>query len=476
MRTALSLIAASALALSGCVSFAPDYQRPAQPVPAAYPDSAAAGTAPLATDLSWQQFFADEALREVIALSLDNNRDLRIAVLKIEQARAQYRIQDADRLPTVEGGASFDRSRTPAALSRDGRSTIASQYGATVGITNYELDLFGRVKSLSDSALQAYFATAETRRSVHIGLVAEVATAWLQWAADLEHLETAKSTLRTQDESYRLTERRVAIGTASNLTLRQQQNSVEVARADVARYTGLVARDRNALALLVGAPVPERLAPRTLTRALNALPPLEAGLPSELMLRRPDVLAAERQLVAANADIGAARAAFFPRITLTGSAGSASRELSGLFDAGSGVWSFMPSLSVPIFDGGRNRANLDAAKVGRDIRVAEYEQAIQSAFREVADALAQRESIAGQLDAQQALVAASDEALTLSDARFTRGLDNYLQVLDAQRTLYSGQQTLIDTRLAELSNSVALYRALGGGWTAPDAVTIAGAP
>ena len=464
MRRIRPLVLATLAMSSGCASMAPHYERPALPVPATFPDATDAGSS-AAADISWQDFFADAKLRDAIGTALANNRDLRVAVLNIEQARAQYRIQDAQRLPTINaaGGASINRN--PADLSPTGEASISRQYSATVGLSAYELDLFGRIKSLSDQALEQYLGTAETRRATQISLVAEVATTWLQWAADQEHLNYARQTLRTQDDAYKLTQRRVEIGSASNLTLRQQQFSVETARADVSRYTGLIATDRNALALLLGAPVPDSLAPESLAPNLNALPPLPAGLPSDLLLRRPDLLASERSLRAANANIGAARAAFYPRISLTASAGTGSAELSNLFGSGSGIWSFAPQITLPIFDGGANRANLDFANVSRDIRVAQYERAIQSAFREVADALAQRTTIGGQIDAQQSLVNAADEALMLSDARFTRGVDSYLTVLDAQRTLYSAQQDLINTRLAQLSNGVALYRALGGGWS-----------
>ena len=338
------------------------------------------------------------------------------------------------------------------------------QYSATLGVSAYELDLFGRVRNLSAQALEQYLSTEEARRSTQISLVAEVATAYLTWAADLERLALARETLRSQSDTYALTKRRFELGSASALTLRQVQTSVDSARVDVARYTGQVAQDRNALALLLGAPVPAELAPQALGDSLNALPELPAGLPSALMLRRPDLLQAEHQLKAATANIGAARAAFYPRISLTASAGSGSGELSGLFKGGSGSWTFLPQISLPIFDGGANRAGLDNAVAGRDIALAQYEKAIQSAFREVADALAQREALSGQLEAQQSLVEASGEALRLSDARFARGVDSYLDVLDAQRTWYGAQQTLIGTRLSRLTNGVTLYKALGGGW------------
>ncbi|MBB3294288.1 multidrug efflux system outer membrane protein [Mitsuaria sp. BK045] len=457
---------AAALLLSGCVNLAPRYERPAAPVPEHYPDAPAdAGSNGAANaDVGWRTFFADAKLRGLIELALDNNRDLRVAVLNIAQARAQYRIQDAATLPTLSANGSGTATRTPASLSATGEALTSHQYSATLGVSAYELDLFGRVRNLSAQALEQYLSTEEARRSTQISLVAEVATAYLTWAADLERLALARETLRSQSDTYTLTQRSFELGSASALTLRQVQTSVDSARVDVARYTGQIAQDRNALALLLGAPVPAELAPGALGDSLNALPELPAGLPSELMLRRPDLLQSEHKLKAATANIGAARAAFYPRISLTASAGSGSADLSGLFKGGSGSWTFLPQISLPIFDGGSNRASLDSAIAGRDIAVAQYEQAIQSAFREVADALAQREALSGQLQAQQSLVEASGDALKLSDARFARGVDSYLDVLDAQRSWYGAQQTLIGMRLSRLTNGVTLYKALGGGW------------
>ncbi len=459
----LSLMAA-ALLLAGCANLAPIYERPASPVPAAYPGATPDSTA--AAQADWQEFFSDARLRELIDLALKNNRDLRVAVLNIEQARAQYRIQDAQTLPTLNAAGSGTAARTPGSLSGTGATVISHQYSANLGVSAYELDLFGRVRNLSKQALEQFLATEQARRATQISLVAEVATAYLTWAADLERLALARDTLRSQSESYQLTQTRFELGVASALTLRQLQTSVESARVDVARYTGQVAQDRNALALLLGTPVPDRLPPEALDETLNALPELPAGVPSELMLRRPDLLQSEHQLKAATASIGAARAAFYPRISLTATAGSSSAALSSLFKAGSGSWSFIPQISLPIFDGGTNQANLDSAVAGRDIAIAQYEKAIQTAFREVADALAQRSAVGDQLQAQNALVQASGEVFQMSQARFDRGVDSYLDVLDAQRSWYSARQTLIATRLARLTNGVTLYKVLGGGWTA----------
>jgi multidrug efflux system outer membrane protein len=459
----LSLVAA-ALVLAGCVNLAPTYEQPAAPVPATYPGTAPDG--PAAADIDWHTFFADAKLRGLIELALANNRDLRVAVLKIEQARADYRVQDSQTLPTINASGSGTASHTPASLSSTGSEVTSHQYSASLGISSYELDLFGRVRNLSRKALESYLATEQARRSTQISLVAEVASDYLTWAADLERLALARETLRSQRETYALTKRSFELGNASALSLRQLQTSVDSARVDVANYTGQVAKDRNALALLLGVPVPDELAPQVLGEQLNALPELPAGLPSELLLRRPDLLESEHELKAATANIGSARAAFYPSITLTASAGSSSAELSQLFKSGSKAWSFSPQISLPIFDGGNNQANLDSAVAARDITVAQYEKAIQTAFREVADALAERSSLGDQLEAQSSLVEASGEALKLADARFSHGVDSYLDVLDSQRTLYSAQKTLISTRLSRLTNGITLYKVLGGGWSA----------
>jgi outer membrane protein, multidrug efflux system len=329
---------------------------------------------------------------------------------------------------------------------------------------SFELDLFGRVRSLNGQALEQFLATTEARRAAQISLIAEVANAYLTWSADLEQLGLAQQTLQSQSESYALTLRRFELGSASELTLRQIQTSVDTARVDVARYTQLIAKDRNALTLLLGTAVPNDLAPTLLTDTISTIADLPAGLPSDLLQRRPDILQAEHELKAADFNIGAARAAFYPRITLTGSAGSSSADLTGLFEAGSGAWSFVPQITVPLFAGGANRANLDAAWVSRDIEVAQYERAIQSAFREVADALAERRTLGDQLAARLSLVDATTASFKLSQARYERGIDSYLDVLDSQRSMYGAQQGLIDTRLQQLSNTVTLYKVLGGGW------------
>lgn len=462
-----TLTVALAAALASACTMIPDYQRPAAPVPTAFPDAAPAGTpavAPPADAIAWRNYFADARLREVIALALANNRDLRIAALNIERARAQYRIQRADLFPAVGATASQTAQRLPGDLTRSGESDVSHVYSATVGFAAYELDFFGRVRSLKAEALEAYLGTEEARRSAQISLVAEVANAWLTLAADRERLALARSTFETRQKSHDLTRRSFDAGAVSALDLHQAQTLMESARADAARYRSFVAQDENALALVVGAPVPAELLPATLTDSVSAVAELPAGVPSEVLTRRPDILQAERSLRAANASIGAARAAFFPSITLTAAAGTASSTLDGLFGGGAGTWSFIPQIRIPIFEAGRLKANIDVAEVQRDINVAQYEKAIQSAFREVADALADHATLTEQLDARRALVDATAAGFRLSEARYKGGVDSYLGLLDAQRTLYSAELELIGVRLAEAANRVALYKVLGGGW------------
>jgi multidrug efflux system outer membrane protein len=465
---------AAALILAGCASMAPDYARPAMPVEDTWPqgpayraaDRSAAGSpaAAAAADISWQAFIVDHRLRELVEIALSNNRDLRVATLNIERARAQYGVQSAEALPSIGVSGSGAAQRMPADLSPSGQAGITRQYSAGVGMSAYELDLFGRVRSLKDEALQRYLSTQEAHRTVQIALVAEVANAYLTLAADQERLKLARRTLDSQRASYALTRRSQELGAASMLDLRQAQTLVESARVDVARFTSQVARDRNALELLLGSRLPDGLLPAGQGDGPATLSALEAGLPSDVLQTRPDVLRAERLLRAANANIGAARAAFFPRIALTASAGTASSALGSLFDGGTGFWNFMPQLDLPIFDGGRNRANLKVSETNRDIAMAEYEKSIQVAFREVADVLADRGTLGEQLDAQRDLVEASEHNRTLADARYRSGVDSYLNVLDAERNLYAAQQDLISLRLRHSSNHVALYKALGGGW------------
>ncbi len=464
-RLRITTIALAAMLAGGC-SLIPEYQRPAAPVPAAFPNapSKAATGAPQADALAWRDYFADARLRQLIELALTSNRDLRVAALNIERARAQYGIQRAALFPAIGATGAENAQRLPGDLRQGGEAGISRQFSATLGFSAYELDFFGRVRSLEEQALEQYLATEEARRSAQIALVAEVANTWLTLAADRERLALARSTYGTRQKSYDLTRRSFEAGAVSALDLRQAETLLEGARADVARYTALVAQDGNALALVVGAPLPEETLPEKLTDALTTVAELPAGVPSEVLVRRPDILQAERALRAANASIGAARAAFFPSITLTAAAGTASASLDGLFQGGSGTWSFLPQIRIPIFEGGRLQASLDAAEIQRDINVAQYEKAIQSAFREVADGLAVRATVTEQLDARRKLVAATAETYRLSDARYRAGVDSYLGLLDAQRALYGAELDLIGVRLSEASSRVALYKALGGGW------------
>lgn len=462
-RTLALLLAASTLA--GC-NLAPRYERPGLPVGQAWP--APGVTAPAgasAGDLAWRDVILDARLRQVIDLALRQNRDLRIAAGNIERARAQYRVQRAELLPAINAVGSETRTHTPAGVSQSGQSGTFDQYSATVGFSAYELDLFGRIRNLSAAALQTYFAVEENRRTVQISLVAEVAADYLTLAADQDLLTIILDTLKSRDDTLTLIQKRFDAGAASQLDLSQAQTLAEQARSDAAVATSRVAQDRNALQLVVGAEIPAELLPHGDVAAVGVLADLQPGLPSDVLTRRPDVLAAEHNLQAQNANIGAARAAFFPSISLTGATGSASTDLNGLFKSGTGAWSFAPQVVLPLFAGGANVANLKGAKAGRDIAVAQYEKAIQTAFREVSDALAVRATVRDRVSAQERLAAAAMTAQTLSQARYDRGVDSYLSVLDAQRTLYVARQTLVLARLTESLNRVELYKALGGGST-----------
>ncbi|WDG77858.1 efflux transporter outer membrane subunit [Pseudomonas chlororaphis] len=457
------LVPALAL-LGGCINLAPEYQRPEAPVAEQWLPGSQPGKWEAAADIHWQQFFTDSRLARLQTLALANNRDLRLASLNIEKAQAQYRIQRAALFPAIDAGVSGTHARTPASSSSSGVATTSHDYSAQLGLSSYELDVFGRLRNLKDEALEAYLSLAETRRSTQISLVAEVATAWLTLAADNELLRLAQETLRSQQATYELTQRSHALGGSSGLALAQAQTTVESARGDVAVYASQILQDRNALRLLVGSEIPDELLPDASLQSTALLVRVPDELPSSLLQRRPDVLAAEHTLKSANIDIGAARAAFFPSISLTANAGSASSALSGLFKAGSGAWTFAPSISLPLFDAGSNRATLDAAKVEREIQVQTYQQTVQSAFKEVADALAERSTLDERLEAQQALTDASRKSFELADALYRGGSQSYLEALDAQRSLYSAQQDLISLRLAEQSNRVTLYKVLGGGW------------
>ena len=456
----LALVAA----LGGC-SLIPEYQRPDAPVAAdwpqgeAYPQGAA-----LASEraLGWREFFRDPALQQLIEVALENNRDLRIAALNVDAYRALYRVQRADVLPAVSADGSGTRSRMPGDLNMTGEPAISSQYSATFGVS-WELDLFGRLRSLRDQALEEYFASEAAQRSTQISLIASVANAWLTLQADQALLQVTRDTLKTYEQSLGLTQRSFDVGVASALELRQARSAVDSARVSIEQYTRLVAQDRNALTLLLGQALPAGL-PSSDGLERTQLAALPIGLPSDLLQQRPDILQAEYQLRAVNASIGAARAAFFPRISLTGAAGTASSELSGLFDGGSGYWSFSPSISVPIFNAGQLRANLDYAQISKNIQVSQYEKAIQTAFREVADGLAAQATYTRQVQAQRDLLQTSEDYYNLAERRYRTGVDSYLTVLDAQRQLFNVQQQLIGDRLAQMTSEVNLFKALGGGW------------
>lgn len=434
--------------------------------------AAAAPVDPLrsADAIGWRDVFTDPRLNRAIETAIANNRDLRIAVLNAAAAAAEFRIQRADLFPQFSATGSLTTSRTPLGLASttvpvDSTAGVNRRvYNASIGLSAYEIDLFGRIRSLSTAAFERYLGYEETRRSAQITLVGQVASGWLAIAADQELIDLTRQTLANQQEAYNITRAAFQGGTATELALRQAQTSVETARASLERYSRAKAQDMNALALLLGQPVSEDLLPSSLSARNPAVATVLPGVSSDILLRRPDVLAAERNLAAANAEVGAARAAFFPSITLTGSAGTGSAALSTLFGAGSGIWSFAPQINIPIFTAGALEGSLDAAKIRTDIQVATYERTVQTAFREVADALAASGTYDRQIAAQRALVASYQAAYNLALLRFRSGLDNYQAPLDSQRQLFTAQQELIGLELLRLQNRVSLYRALGGGW------------
>lgn len=447
---------AAALALSAC-SFIPTYERPAAPVAGGFVAGVTPSDAVAAADIAWQDFFKDARLKKLIELSLANNRDLRVAVLAIEQTRAQYNTRRADELPTLNAG--ITGSRGPAASG-----AISSTYTAGVSVTAYELDFFGRVRALSQAAQAQVLGSEEARKTVQISLIAAVANTYISLLADDELLRVTRESLTTRQESLRLTQLKFDNEAASKLELSQAQSLLEGARAAFAQATRQRAQDENALTLLVGQPLPADLPAGLAITAQGMLPDLPVGMPSELLARRPDIRQAEQTLLANNANIGAARAAFFPRITLTGSSGVVSSDLDTLFSNGTSAWTFAPQLILPIFDYGRNSANLESAKVARDIAVANYEKAIQTGFREVADALAGRATLGEQLRAQNAQLAAETTRMELTDLRFKHGASNAFDVLDAQRSLFAAQQAAVQVQAQQVQNLVTLYKVLGGGW------------
>lgn len=508
-RPALPALLLAATTLAGCVDLAPHYERPANASPGAgWPqgESYLPVQEGRASELAWRDFIRDDKLKRVVQLALDNNRDLRAAVINIAEARALYRVQRADLLPTVGADASITREHSPAGLSgvgavSTGGTTTAGTgstvglgtattgtgagtgagvggvgstsvatgggdftiYSAALGVSAYELDLWGRVRNLTKQAFEQVLAAEEARRSVQISLVSEVAADYVTYGADLQRQKVDQETLKADLQSLEITEARFNRGVVSELDVRQAQTAVEQARTDLLAVTTQAAQDLNALTLLVGAPVPAELLPAGQDETLPTLADVPAGLASSVLLDRPDVLQAEHVLKGYNADIGAARAAFFPTLSLTTSVGTTSLSLGNLFAPGTGTWTVAPSLTLPIFDGGRNRANLAYVRAEREAAVAQYEKTVQTAFREAADALAQRGTAVAQIGSQERLVEASAASLRLSQARYQGGVDTYLNALDAQRTLLTAQQGMIAARLQRATNLVTLYRTLGGG-------------
>ncbi len=448
---------------------APPYTQPDAPVPATWPTGPAYrknpsmdGT-PTVTDIPWREFFTDPGFQEVIETALDHNRDLRLAALNVQRARAIYGIQRSAIYPAVDATANASKQRVPADLSSTGQSRTAEQYDVNLGIFSWEIDFFGRIRSLKDQALEAYLATEQARRGAQILIVSAVADAYLTLAADRENLNLAQTSLEVQQAAFQLIKRRMEAGLASELDLHRAQTQVDIARGDMALYTQRVAQDQNALNFLVG--MPTAVSDKMLLPDLADLEPFKsvsAGISSDVLFSRPDILQAENLLKAANANIGAARASLFPRISLTTAVGTASSELSGLFASGSGTWLFAPQAAMPVFDA-RLWAALDVTKSEKEIVFVQYEKAIQTAFREVADALAVQGTIDERMAAQQSLVKSAAETFRLSTTRYTKGIDSYLGVLDAQRSLYAAQQGLVYLRLAKLANQVRLYAVLGGG-------------
>ncbi len=453
-----------ALMMMGGCTLMPEYTRPANPIPETLPgaDRASDATTAAVAELDWDKFILDPGLQQVVQMALEHNRDLRIATLNIEKAGALYRIQRAELYPHLAATGTGEKERVPENLSATGIAYTSELYTAGVGIASWELDLFGRIRSLKAQARQQYLSTEDARSGVQISLIAGVAGSYLALAADRESLALAEKSLKAQREQYELIRKSYALGVASKLDMLQARSQVDAARINVSTYRTLVASDRNALNLVVGTTVPEDLLPENLT-AIQPFAEIQPGAASEVLLNRPDIRLAERQLMAANANIGAARAAFFPRISLTAFAGSVSADLDDLLGSDSKSWSFAPQVALPIFDMGTRRANLNAAHVDHDIMVARYEQAIQQAFRETSDTLTAGTHLAEQVAAQQSLTETLEQTWQLSNARYKQGIDSYLPVLIAQRTHFQAQTGLVQLKLARMANQVELYKVLGGG-------------
>jgi len=448
------IILVATLALSGCTMI-PKYERPASPVGTQYPGVTQTNVSN-AADLGWESVFTDARLKQLIHLSLTNNADCQVAVLNVEQSRAQYRITRSASFPSVSAGGNYTR--------RGDFTTTSDAWSASLGSTAYEVDLFGRVRSQNRQALETFFATAEAQRSARLSLVAEVATEYFVLRQAEEQIALAQETLKSVADSYALNQANFDAGATSELDLRTAEGQVQTAKINLLTYERARAQAVNYLVLLIGQGVPTNLPAASPFNATNLVAEVSPGLPSELVQRRPDILQAEHTLKAANANIGAARAAFFPTISLTANVGSQSSQLAELFSSGTGVWSFAPQITLPIFTGGQNKASLDSAKIGQRIDVVNYQKAIETAFREVADALVASSSYASQIEAEIKLISAQQRRYELANLRYRQGEDTYLNVLSAQQGLYSAQQELLQAQFRKLSSQISLYQALGGGW------------
>jgi multidrug efflux system outer membrane protein len=470
----IGLLSAAAL-LIGCTMI-PRYQRPAAPVAATYPTEVESSSHAAATgngsNLGWREFINDRRLQRLIELALANNRDLRVATLNVEQARAQYRITRSASFPTVDASGTYDVSRSgsvtfpglPSTLELPGVSPISRQWSLSANVNSYELDLFGHVRSLNKQALEQYFATDEAKRDAQISLISQLATEYFTLRQTEEQLVLARNTLQSVEDSFVLNQATFDAGQTNELDLRTAEGQVQTAKVNISVYERQQAQAMDELVLLVGEPLPSDLPEPLAFGDPGVLAEVPPGLPSDLVRRRPDILEAEHTLVAANANIGAARAAFFPTISLTGSVGSTSTELSGLLGPGNSTWNFAPSITLPIFTGGKNRASLDSAKIATRIDVADYEKAIQTAFREVADALVADRTYAQQIEAEEGAIRAQQRRLQLATLRYRQGEDSYLNVLSAQQDLYSAQQARLEAQFNRLASDISLYQALGGGW------------
>ncbi len=468
MKMLRIILTAGLLLVFGGCSLAPSYQRPALPVAGSLPGADVSyrtenrGELPMVCQLGWRDVFTDPCLQQLIETSLANNRDLRETILNVQSFEAFYRIERSALWPTVnvEGFGRMQRS-----LGSEKKNSFSETYSLNIGTTAYELDLYGRIRNLKDQALEQYLAQQQIRKSASISLVAEVVKAYLGWLTDRELLQISEETRQVEEESYKLIEQRVMAGVATELDLAQARTSLETVKANLALYRRQVAQDLHFLTLLAGTTLPQELLSRA--GSLHDLAPIAVTPPtlsSEILLERPDIMAAEHQLIAANANIGAARAAFFPTISLTADAGVMSAELGNLFQRGSGAWLFSPSISLPIFTAGRLKAELDVAKIGKEISVARYEKTIQTAFQEVSDGLIAGETYRDQLVAQQDNLRANENYYALARDRYQQGVDSFLVLLDAQRSLYSSRQNYLTLKFAQLASQADLYKALGGGW------------